>query len=515
MSRFYITTPIYYVNDVPHIGHSYTTVVADVLTRYHRLFGDESLMLTGVDEHGQKVQQAVQKNNLSDTQAYCDEMAKNFKAIWKELNINYDIFFRTTDSFHKKAVQDCLQQLFDKGEIYSQDYEGLYCVSEEIFYTEKDLVNGKTPLGNEVTLIKEKNYFFKMSKYQEALIKHINENPDFIQPTSRKNEVLGFLRQPLGDLCISRPKVRLSWGIELPFDKDYVTYVWFDALLNYATGVGYQQPAKNADYKKWWLETKAIHLVGKDILTTHAVYWPTMLMALGAGLPKTIFAHGWWLTEGGEKMSKSKGGAIKPLDMKNIVGIDPLRYFLTRDIALGNDAAFTPELVVNRVNAELANNLGNLLSRVTNLIDKNYGASAPSWPEKLAPESEAILAKLGTLADRVKNAILKMDPQGAVQEIVDLLNDANKYIGDRAPWKQVKTDLAAGAETLLTSMEVLRVAGILLSPVMPEKSAALLARLGWNKEPQFKDAQKARAVETGAKIINGEPLFPRVEWKKE
>ncbi|RYZ95307.1 MAG: methionine--tRNA ligase, partial [Proteobacteria bacterium] len=343
MTRFYITTPIYYVNDVPHIGHAYTTVVADVLARYHRLFGHDVKFLTGVDEHGQKVQTATVKNGV-EPQAYVDSMAENFKAIWKELSIQYDVFFRTTDDFHKKGVQACLQQLFDAGEIYAEDYEGHYSVSEEIFYTEKDLVNGKTPFGNEVTVLKEKNYFFRMSKYQAALIKHIEETPGFIKPEFRKNEVLGFLRKPLHDLCISRPKARLSWGIELPFDKEYVTYVWFDALLNYATGVGYQQPARAEEFQKWWQETRPVHLLGKDILTTHAVYWPTMLMALGIPLPKTIFAHGWWLIDG-EKMSKSKGTVVKPLDMKDAVGVDPLRYFLTRDIALGNDASFTPELV--------------------------------------------------------------------------------------------------------------------------------------------------------------------------
>lgn len=512
--RFYITTPIYYVNDTPHIGHAYTTVVADVLARYHKLFGHEVKFLTGVDEHGQKVHQATTKKGIAP-QPYCDDMAENFKAIWKELSIDYDIFFRTTDDFHKKAVQAALQELFDKGEIYSQDFEGLYSVSEEIFYTEKDLVNGKTPLGNEVTLVKEKNYFFRMGKYQQLLIEWIEKNPGFIEPEFRKNEVLGFLRQPLHDLCISRPKSRLDWGIELPFDKDFVCYVWFDALLNYATGVGYKQPAKADEFTKWWQETRPLHLLGKDILTTHAVYWPTMLMALGIALPKTIFAHGWWLTESGEKMSKSKGSVVKPLDMKNVVGVDPLRYFLTRDIALGNDAAFSPELVVTRVNAELANNLGNLLSRVTNLIDKNYEQKAPTLPGSLAPETEALLARVEGLAEKVKQAILAKEPQAAVQIVVDLLNDANKYIGDRAPWKQVKTDLPAGAETLAVCLEVLRVAGILLSPVMPEKCAALLKAIGWEKGFSFAEAQKARACVAGAAVPKSEPLFPRVEWKKE
>lgn len=511
MTRFYLTTPIYYVNDTPHIGHAYTTVVADVLSRYHRLFGHEVKFLTGVDEHGQKVQQATVKHGV-EPQAYVDSMAENFKQIWKELSIQYDVFFRTTDDFHKKGVQACLQELYDKGEIYAEDYEGLYSVSEEIFYTEKDLVNGKTPFGNDVVPVKEKNYFFRMSKYQAALIKHIEETPGFIEPEFRKNEVLGFLKKPLHDLCISRPKARLSWGIELPFDKEYVTYVWFDALLNYATGVGYQQAGRKDEFQKWWQETRAIHLLGKDILTTHAVYWPTMLMALGIALPKTIFAHGWWLTESGEKMSKSKGSVVKPLDMKNVVGVDPLRYFLTRDIALGNDAAFSPDLVVSRVNSELANNLGNLLSRVTNLVDKNFAGQLPDW-KAAAPETQALLAKNGAVAEQVKAAILRMEPQTAVQVLVDLLNDTNKYIGDRAPWKQVKEDLTAAGETLGAGLEVLRVVGILLSPVMPEKCASILATIGWSKAPAFADATQARAIPTGAPVKKAEPLFPRVEWK--
>ncbi len=511
---FYVTTPIYYVNDQPHIGHSYTTVVADVLARYHRLFGDEVLFLTGVDEHGQKVQQAAQKAG-TDPQLFCDQVSQRFRDIWKELNISNDIFFRTTDAFHKKAVQAALQELFDKGEIYSEDYEGLYAVSEEIFYTEKDLVNGKTPLGNEVIPLKEKSYFFRMSKYQGRLIEHIKANPGFIQPESRRNEILGFLSKPLHDLCISRPKARLSWGIELPFAPDYVCYVWFDALLNYASGVGYKQPEKKAEFEKWWQENPPVHLLGKDIITTHSVYWPCMLMALGISLPKTIFGHGWWLTPEGDKMSKSKGKVVRPLEMKDVVGVDPLRYFLTRDIFLGNDASFSPELVVTRVNAELANNLGNLLSRVTNLVDKNFEGKGPALPGTLAPESAAVLGKIEGLADKVRASVDALDPQSATTHVLELLNDANKYIGDRAPWKQVKTDMPAAAETLAVCLEVLRVAGILWHPIMPTKCTELLRVIGWEKAPSLEDARKPKACVPGAKVLKPEPLFPRVDWKAD
>ena len=333
----YITTPLYYVNDIPHIGHAYTTVICDVIRRYHRLFKEDAFFLTGTDEHGQKVQNAAKQRCLP-VEDHIEECVCHFQELWKTLQIREDFFMRTTMQFHKEAVQSCLQELWDKGEIYKKDYEGFYCESEEIFYTVKELIDDKTPLGNTVSLVKEENYFFKMSKYQNQLIEHIEKNPNFIRPLSKKNEVLGFLKKPLGDLSISRPKTRLNWGIELPFDKDHVTYVWFDALLNYATAVGYRQENRQKTFNLLW--PHAFHVIGKDILITHAVYWPTMLMALKTSLPKGIFAHGWWLTDSNEKMSKSKKNVIKPLDIKDIIGPSGLRYFLTRSIHFGNDAQF-------------------------------------------------------------------------------------------------------------------------------------------------------------------------------
>lgn len=524
---FYITTPIYYVNDVPHIGHAYTTVVADVLTRYHKLFGEEVFFLTGTDEHGQKVQQAAQKNNM-EPQAYVDSIVVRFKEAWQELGIHHSHFIRTTDEHHKKYVQDCLQKLWDRDEIYIQEYEGLYAVSEEVFYTEKDLVNGKTPFGNEVQKVKERNYFFKMSKYRDRLIQHIQDNPSFIQPDFRRNEVLGFLKQELGDLCISRPKSRLSWGIELPFDKEFVTYVWFDALLNYVSALKLGADSKN--YEKFWKE--AVHLIGKDILTTHTVYWPTMLMALELPLPKQIFAHGWWLMEGNQKMSKSLGNVVKPLDMKNLVGVDSFRYFLTRDIYLGNDAQFSADLVISRVNSELANNLGNLLSRSTNLVDKFFGGQVPSNTTSNTSSGMAHPAALGTLnrtlidtvkgtqelinlaegtAEKVKNDIKKMAPNLAIGHVIDLLSAANKYLEDTAPWKAAKIELKTPGFVLYNALEVLRIAGILLSPVMPEKTQELLKRIGWEKESNFEDAKSWGLLKPGAKVTKGDPLFPRIE----
>jgi methionyl-tRNA synthetase len=509
MSSFYITTPIFYVNDKPHLGTAYCTITADVLARYHRLFGDETFFLTGTDEHGQKVQEAAARRGVPPQQ-HCDEMAKNFQNAWKEMNASNDIFYRTTNPNHIKAVQICLQKLWDKGEIYDAEYEGWYSVSEEIFYTEKDLVNGKSPIdGNEVIKIKEKNYFFKMSKYQQKLIDHIEKNPEFIQPDFRKNEVLGFLRQPLMDLCISRPKSRLSWGVELPFAKDYVTYVWFDALLNYATAQGLEQKGREAEYKKWWVDTRATHLVGKDILTTHAVYWPTMLMGMDLPLPKTIFATGWILNRDAQKMSKSKGDVVNPVDLKNEFGLDQLRYFLVRDVHMGNDAPFSHDLLKSRVNSELANNLGNMASRTFNLIEKFYGGKSPAF-QKDDEASSALKKMTLELGAKVKKEVENFRPSYGLEQIVLVLTAANKYLEEKAPWKMAKEDLPGAGHVLATTLEVLRICTVLLNPVMPDKTSDLLKRLGVEKI-DWSQTTKWPGVPAGTAIQKGEPLFPRME----
>lgn len=498
---FYITTPIYYVNDIPHLGHAYTTIVADVLARYHRLLGEETLFLTGTDEHGQKVEQAAKARGLPPKE-HCDQMVVHFKELWKELNVSNDIFMRTTEAFHYKAVQNSLQYLFDEGDIYEHTYDGWYSISEEIFYTEKDLVDGKSPMGKEVTRVSERNYFFKMSKYQDALLSYIKKNPNFIQPEHKKSEVLGFLREPLSDLCISRPKERLSWGIELPFDKDFVTYVWFDALLNYPSAIGYVSPKEaSAKYKTFW--PNAVHLVGKDILITHTVYWTTMLLALGEPLPKTIFAHGWWLTGENKKMSKSEGPVVKPLDLKDEVGVDGLRYFLARDVVLGNDAQFSRDLVIQRLNSELSNNLGNLVSRCLSLIVKYFDSKVP----EVSPdddESKNLLSEITNLKGKVESEIRGLRPQAAIGSIIELLSQANKYIDGRAPWKRAKEDLSHAAETLAVVFKTLLEAAFWLSPVMPEKSKELLERLGHKLEG-------SKLIKVSEKVVLGEPLFPRFD----
>jgi len=369
MKPFYITTPIYYVNDKPHIGHAYTTILADVISRHFRDMGRDVFFLTGLDEHGQKVQQAAENKGVSPIE-HCNEMAPRFMSLWSKLHIQYTDFIRTTEKRHSAIVQSILQKVYDKGDIYEDSYEGLYSVSEERFITQKEADSGDF---RDVRELKEKNYFFKMSNYQEKLVEHIHNNPSFIQPEHRKNEVLGFLRSPLEDLCISRPKSRLSWGIEIPFDKDYVTYVWFDALINYISAIGYE--SNQEKYKTYW--PVDFHLIGKDILTTHSVYWPTMLMSAELPLPKAIFAHGWWLSDQ-TKMSKSLGNVVDPLDLIDTYGVDPIRFYLMKEMVLGQDANFSMDSFIKCYNSDLANDLGNLLSRVTNLIFKFYdGALEP------------------------------------------------------------------------------------------------------------------------------------------
>ncbi len=520
--KFYVTTPIYYVNDKPHLGSAYSTVNADVLTRYHRLFGHEAKFLTGVDEHGQKVEQAAKARGKTP-QEHCDEMAENFRSVWKMLNIEEDIFFRTTDEFHKKAVQSVLQKLFDKGLIYAATYEGWYCVSEEIFYTEKELIDGKTPTGKEVVKITEKNYFFKMGSYRQKLVDYIQANPKFIQPDHRRNEVLGFLKQDLNDLCISRPKSRLSWGIEIPFDKDYVTYVWFDALLNYATAQGFEQPEKRETFEKWWgscgaADSKtngvATHLLGKDILITHTVYWPTMLMAMDetsahVALPKQLFAHGWILNKDSEKMSKSKGSVMDPIEWVNRIGADSLRYFLVNDIPLGQDAPVSHELIIQRVNGDLANNLGNLLSRTTNLIQKFFDGKAPAQLE-YDLVTENIIKTATTTAAKVKESVLDLAPHKAIEHVRQLLNETNKFLEDKAPWKTAKTNLVEAGTNLYVALEALRIAAGLLSPIMPVKMRELYNVIGV-ADIKWEDLSRWGVIESGATVNKTEPLFPRID----
>ena len=518
MNRFYVTTPLYYINDKPHLGTVYSTVVADVLSRYHQLTGYETFLMTGTDEHGQKCSQSAKKQNIP-VQNYCDQMAENFKNTWKLLDIFYNHFFRTTAPFHKKAVQQCLQELYNNKQIYESTYEGWYCNSEEIFYTSKDLVDGKSPSGKEVIKIKEKNYFFKMSTYQERLIEHISKNPDFIQPSHRKNEILGFLRKPLEDLCISRPKNRLQWGVNIPFDPNYVTYVWVDALLNYITGVGYQpsattpktkeSPYNDISFKKWWVDTGAVHVIGKDILVTHCVYWPCLLMALGLNLPKTILAHGWLLNQSQEKMSKSRGDTMDPLNLLQSFDSDSIRYFLIRDIPVGNDAPVSHDLISRRINEDLANNLGNLLRRTTTMIHQYFDSRIPQRNDSENRPSIKNLRQQGIeTVEAVKTNILR--PHLILENIVRLLNATNQFLEQSAPWKTIKKDRSETAETLRTALDIIYLSAVLLKPVMPRKMSRVLNNLSCPDEWPLKHIQSGAFPKAGAKIQELPPLFPRI-----
>ena len=493
---FYLTTPIYYVNDKPHIGHAYTTILADVLARYYRNAGRETFFLTGLDEHGQKVQQAAEDRGI-EPQQHCDEMAPRFIDLWEKLHISYDDFIRTTENRHKKIVQMFLQKVYDAGDIYEDEYEGLYSVSEERFITEKEAESDEF---RDIKKLKEKNYFFKMGKYQDALIDHIKSNPKFIQPEHRKNEILGFLRQPLNDLCVSRPKSRLNWGIELPFDKEYVTYVWFDALINYITAPGFGKDHESFD--KWW--PVSYHLIGKDILTTHAVYWPTMLMSANIELPQSIFAHGWWLM-GESKMSKSIGNVINPMDLIDDYGVDPVRYYLMREMVLGQDSNFTMESFIQRYNSDLANDFGNLLSRISTLMKKNYDGRIPD-PGELSEAELRIKTKGESLCGTVNGMIKNMQLNEAIENTMQYIRSVNKYMEENAPWKLVKEDKSAAGKILYTAGEALRLGAVLLSPVMPNRTAILL------------DALNAPGVDLswgglkpGETLKDHEPLFPRVK----
>ena len=492
---FYITTPIYYVNDIPHIGHAYTTILADVLSRYQKQLGNDSFFLTGLDEHGQKVQDAATRRGIDPTD-HCDEMSKRFTSLWERLHISNDDFIRTTENRHKNVVREILKIVYNAGDIYEDEYEGLYSVSEERFITEKEADTGQF---RDIKKLKEKNYFFRMSKYQKALIAHINSNPKFIQPEHRKNEILGFLKQPLNDLCISRPKSRLNWGIELPFDSGYVTYVWFDALINYITAPGFLDD--NISFDKYWPAN--MHLIGKDILTTHTVYWPTMLMSAGIDLPKTIFAHGWWLM-GDEKMSKSSGNVINPMDLIDDYGVDPVRYYLMREMVLGQDANFTLKSFINRYNSELANDFGNLLSRISTLINKNYDGYMPEV-SSLGDKEKRLKSISIELVKKFDNNMSRMSINEAIEETLQFVRNINRYFEHMAPWKLVKEDLKSAGTVLYTGAEALRICAVLLSPIMPQRIQILLSVL--NTESVDRNWG---GLKSGTRLGDHKPLFPRI-----
>jgi len=475
-NTFYVTTPIYYVNDVPHIGHAYTTIAADVLARFYRLQGFEVFFLTGLDEHGQKVQQAAAKAGIAP-QTHCDRLMPKFRDLWTLLHISQDGFIRTTAPQHQGVVQRYLQTLYDKGLIYQADYTGWYCTFDERFWTEKDVEEGLCPdCRRPVEQVSERNYFFRMSQFQDRLKDYIQANPRFIQPDSRRNEVLGFLQKPLEDLSISRPKSRLSWGVELPFDQDCVAYVWFDALVNYLSALEYISAHPHAE--TFW--PASVHLVGKDILTTHAVYWSTILMGLELPLPQCIFAHGWW-TVSGEKMSKSRGNVIDPYAMVEAFGADAFRYFLLREVPFGQDGDFSLTAFGSRYNAELANDLGNLLSRTLTMLANFSNNAVPQPDPKTETDQDRQLQhSASTLFPTIETHLHHFAFHRALEAIWGLVQLTNQYIDRSAPWTLAKdSSNTPRLHTVLFHLtEVLRFLTTAVYPFLPQTAEIMKSRLG-------------------------------------
>jgi methionyl-tRNA synthetase len=501
---FYVTTPIYYVNDVPHLGHAYTTVVADALARFHRQRGAEVFFLTGTDEHGQKVEQAAQKLGIPPKE-HCDLMVRRFADLWRKLGISNDDFIRTTEARHVRVVQGLLAELLARGQIYKAAYEGWYCVPDERFWTDKDAEGGRCPdCGRDLVRLAEENYYFRMGGHREWLVAHIEANPGFIRPDSRRNEILGFLRNPLGDLCISRPKKRLAWGIELPFDPEYVTYVWFDALTNYITAPGYG--TGDPRFERFWPAVH--HLVGKDILTTHAVYWPTMLHASGIAPPSTIFAHGWWTIEG-RKMSKSVGNVVDPGGLAERYGVDALRYFLMREVPFGPDGDFSQRALVGRINADLANDLGNLFSRVLAMTGKYFAGLVPgesSGDGPLAPAAALAAAEAAAAVERIA-------PHAALTAIWALVGQANKFLDDEKPWTLAKDPSARPrlGRCLRGCLEALRATAVLVWPFLPGTAERMWRDLGLEGAPAAATPGGWDLLPANTQLRPSGPLFPRIE----
>ncbi len=507
----YLTTPIYYVNARPHLGHASTTIMADAMCRYRRLRGDRIYLLTGTDEHGDKIAQAAAAAGISP-QAYADEIAAAFRDTWRRLGITHDDFIRTTEPRHKVVVQAILQTLYDAGEIYFGEYGGNYCFGCERFYTDKEIVDGKCPdHQTPLTFIKEQNYFFRMSKYQDWLIKHLEAHPDFIQPERYRNEVLGFLREPLQDLSISRPKSRLAWGIPLPFDDKYVTYVWFDALINYVSAIGYPDGPL---YRDLWAAGHAEHLIGKDILKPHGVYWPTMLKAAGIPLYHRLNVHGYW-SLGGGKMSKSVGNVVEAFSLTDKYGHDAFRYFLLREMNFGLDASFSEEAFVGRLNADLANDLGNLVSRATTMIVNFGGGRVPVPPSVVVDAmTDEVRHALSKSTSDVDSAMEAFAFQRALASIWELLGVLNRYIDAKQPWALAK-DPAQRAlldEVLYALAQSLNGAAVLLTPFLPDAAKKIRSAVSRGADPTLEDA-KWGSVPPGSPVIKLAGLFPRVDVK--
>lgn len=513
--NFYVTTPIYYVNGDPHVGSAYTTIAADVLARYKKSKGFDVFFLTGTDEHGQKVEEAAKMRDLTP-QAWTDSMAPRFIDMWKALDINYTDFIRTTEPRHKDAVKKILKTVYEKGDIYKGEYEGKYCVSCETFVPENQIVNGNhcPDCGKELRMVKEESYFFKMSKYQDALLEHIENHPDFILPHSRKNEVVSFIKQGLQDLSISRNT--FEWGIPIEFAPGHITYVWFDALTNYLTAVGYENNPEL--FNKFWNNGEVVHLLGKDILRFHTIIWPCMLLSAGIKLPDKIVAHGWWTSEG-EKMSKSKGNVVAPLDEIAKYGVDAFRYCLMREVNFGNDGDYSTPSIITRINSDLANDLGNLLNRTLGMYGK-YFSGVITKGEAFEEIDETVKSLWSETIASVDYHMNRVEFSRALEAIWKFISRMNKYVDETAPWLLIKDETKT--ERLATVMNFLvqslyKVA-VLTAPYMPTASQKIWNQLGFSSnilEAKLEDMNDWNLLTEGHKLGTAEPIFPRLEVEKK